>query len=59
MEKYVILLRRKDNYYLFRYIQVETVCSNFAEALEEAQKKINGLLYGQKIVYEIETISRQ
>ena len=59
MEKYVIILRRKDYYYMFKYIQVETVCSNFEEALKEAQKMINKLLYGQKIVYEIDTISRQ
>lgn len=58
MEKYLILLKRKDNYPEFRLIKVETVCSNFEEAVEEAQKKINGLQYGQKIVYEIDTITR-
>lgn len=59
MKKYVIILRRKDEYPMFKYIRIETVCSNFQEALEEGQKKINGLMFGQKIVYEIDSINRE
>lgn len=59
MEKYVIFLRRKDDSLMFRYIKIETVCRNFEEASIEARRKINGLLFGQHVEYEIDTIARE
>lgn len=59
MKKYFILLRRKDGYPMFRYIKIEIVCRNFEEALIEAREKINGLILGQKVEYEIDTITRE
>ena len=58
MDKYVIFLRRKDEGLTFRYIKIEAICRNFEEATVEARKKINGLLFGQHIEYEIDTIAR-
>lgn len=57
MKKYLILLRREDGD-SFKFVQIETACRNFDEALAEAREKINGLLLGQKMVYEIDIITR-
>lgn len=58
MKKYLILLRREDEDSTFKFVQIETACRNFDEALAEAREKVNGLLLGQKMVYEIDTIAR-
>jgi hypothetical protein len=58
MKKYLILLRREDEDTTFKFVQIETACSNFDEALAEAREKVNRLLLSQKMVYEIDTIAR-
>lgn len=58
MKKYLILLRREDEDTTFKFVQIETACSNFDEALAEAREKVNKLLLSQKMVYEIDTIAR-